>query len=69
MWRLSTRLCYQMCYILYVKEILEQYICSYHCPEGSPTYVEAVNSSMLPNVLYIIGKGDLRAVYMFLSLS
>ena len=31
-------------------------------------YVVAVNSSMLPNVLYIIGKGDLRAVYMFLSL-
>ena len=32
-------------------------------------YVEAVNLSMLPNVLYIIGKRDLRAVYMFLSLS
>ena len=31
--------------------------------------VEAVNSSMLPNVLYIINKGDLRAIYMFLSLS
>ena len=40
-------------YILSVKEILEQSICSYHCPEGSPMYVEAVNSSMLPNVLYI----------------
>ena len=32
-------------------------------------YVEAVNLSMLNNVIYIIGKGDLRAVYMFLSLS
>ena len=45
-------------------------------------YVEAVTPSMLPNVLYIIGKGDLvpnmfyiigegdlGAVYMFLSLS
>ena len=26
-------------------------------------------SSMLPNVLYILGKGDLRAVFIFLSLS
>ena len=33
-----------------VKEILEQSVCSYHCPEGSSMYVEAVNSSMLPNV-------------------
>ena len=32
-------------------------------------YVEAVNLSMLPNVLYIIGKGDLRAVYMFLRVA
>ena len=32
-------------------------------------YVEDVNSCMLPNLLYIIGKGDLGAVYMFLSLS
>ena len=32
-------------------------------------YVEDVNSCMLPNVLYIIGKRDLRAVYMFLPLS
>ena len=32
-------------------------------------YVEAVNVSMLPNVLYVIGKGDLRAIYMFLPLS
>ena len=32
-------------------------------------YVEAVNLSLLPNVLYFIGKGDLRAIYMFLSLS
>ena len=32
-------------------------------------HVEAVMLSMLPNVLYIIGKGDLRAVYMILLLS
>ena len=32
-------------------------------------YVEAVNSSMLPNLLSIIGNGDLGAVYMFLPLS
>ena len=36
--------------LIQVKEILQQSVCSYHCPEGSPMYAEAINSCMLPNV-------------------
>ncbi|OWF50825.1 meiosis arrest female protein 1 homolog isoform X2 [Mizuhopecten yessoensis] len=33
-----------------VQEILEQPVCTIHCPEGSTMYAEAINSCMLPYV-------------------
>jgi len=38
------------CPPLQVQQITEPAVCSYHCPEGSVMYAEAVNTSILPNV-------------------